>query len=158
MGENIEIEVDFKVKDDELNKASKKVDDIGDKSAKASQKVSLLQKAFNTINAEKLANAGIVLATFGKSLLGIANNIKQFIDEGINLNKNLENLQTRIQSLVNVADKSANLSPFDKWQKSGETAKKILNDLKALDSELDFNQSDLADMFASFYIAQLLRI
>jgi len=86
-------------------------------------------------------------AAFTKATGAVAN----FVRAGLELNQNYENLTAKLQSLVNAADESSNIDPFAKWQRSGETAKKMIEDLKSLDAELDFNITDLSEMFASFY-------
>lgn len=81
----------------------------------------------------------------------ISGAFEKFTKQIIGLNSDFEKMNNKLTSLIFASNKSSTIDPFAKWQASGEKAKKIMEELKKLDTELNFSQNELTAMFSSFF-------
>lgn len=132
-------------------KVKKGLSDVEAAAQKASKSTGMLKSALDGIKSDAFANLTISLRGLSSVISSATQGVREFIAAGLENNTTIENLNARLRSLINVAEKSGKLDPFEKWRLSGQKASATLAELKKLDSELDFSSSDLAEMFASFY-------
>ena len=144
MEEKLEIKILANFDGKGSKEAKEAVENIG-KAAKASE--TGIKNLANSIRLIKI-NAFFELAQKGFSAL--AKTISVFSD-GINLNSQFEAMNTKLQSLIFTADKSANIDPFAKWVNSGKIAESVIDELKGLAVKTGFSQLDLGEMFGGFF-------
>ena len=132
-------------------KVKKGLSDVEAAAQKASKSTGALKSALDGIKSDAFANLTISLRGLSSVISSATQGVREFIAAGLENNTTVENLNSRLRSLINVAEKSGKLDPFEKWKLSGQKASAALEELKKLDSELDFSSSDLAAMFTSFY-------
>ena len=132
-------------------KVKKGLSDVEAAAQKASKSTGALKSALDGIKSDAFANLTISLRGLSSVISSATQGVREFIAAGLENNVTVENLNARLRSLINVAEKSGKLDPFEKWKLSGQKASAALEELKKLDSELDFSSSDLAAMFTSFY-------
>ena len=142
--ENLEIKITTNYDGKGAKNAEKDLNSVGKISKNATISVKSLSSAL------KLVNLNAFLELIGKAASGLKMLGSVFL-HGIDLNSQFEQINTKLQSLIFTADKSANIDPFAKWASSGDIAKNIIDDLQNLASKTGFGGVDLSEAFASFY-------
>lgn len=123
---------------------------VGDEANNSEKNVSKFTNAIDKIkgSASTLGNMASFVAKLGTAIVGVGSLAAK---QGMSLNSEFEKLNNRLTSLIFTADKSSNIDPLQKWENSKSKAAGLIEELKLLDSQLAFTQSDLTEMFASFY-------
>lgn len=150
---DLEIKITTKTNSEDLKKTQKDLKELDKNSQEVGKSVDKLGSKFSKLklSTDFLAHSAQALLGWGQILGKASGAITDFISTGLELNQNYENLTHRLQNLINAADKSSNIDPLAKWNKSGDVAKELINNLKELDVKLDYSLSDLSAMFVNFY-------
>ena len=124
--------------------AEKTIKNIGEAAKSSTTGIEKLSKSIELIKLNSILE-------LGKKVISVFKELGSVFVEGVDLNSQFEQMNTKLQSLIFTADKSANTDPFEKWRNSGAIAKNVLNELKNLASKTGFGSVDLSEAFASFY-------
>ena len=141
----IKVEINVESKTEGAKKANK---DLKNLSGTAKEVHNTL-KSFSKVDFFAHLTQGIVNSAM--MLNKISGAFEKFTKQIISLNSDFEKMNNKLTSLIFASNKSSTIDPFAKWQASGEKAKKIKEELKKLDTELNFSQNELTAMFLSFF-------
>ena len=104
--ENLEIKIGVEYNGKGANEAKKAIENIGEAAKKGSGAVSRFGSALATLKINALIDLSLKASEALKGLFGV-------FSEGVAINSQFEKINTKLQSLIFTADKSANIDPFE---------------------------------------------
>lgn len=146
--EELKISISTDFKEDGAKKASSSLKDIEKQSETTYKTLDKFRKIdFFAHLTQGIVNASAIIGKLGSAFRGVFS----VFSDGIKLNSQFEQINTKLQSLIFTADKSSNIDPFAKWQNSGNIASAVMDELKGLSNKVGFSQFDLGEMFSGFF-------